>query len=251
MVFANLGPQEKDAFFSLLDEYFASRPEILTKGSNNSSHGQTAVAVAASSAAASTVRNAMVKHPEAAAKYMTAGLKQFAASNSNHSNDNRTPGGGSSNKGTVTGSGPGESAEEPTMAGRIAAAQAMFSGKQNPFSKHSASKEPSPSPPPPPSYGGPSSSLKSSTFAPPPVRRTPSSTPNPRFPPPPASPPPVNEEQGEWVEALYDYDSGEAGDLKVTEGQRILLVDRTSDDWWTGEVNGNKGLIPASYVKAL
>ena len=67
------------------------------------------MAVAASSAAASAVRNAVVKHPEAAAKYMTAGLKQFAASNSNHSNDNRTPVSGSSNKGTATGSGPGVS----------------------------------------------------------------------------------------------------------------------------------------------
>jgi len=73
---------------------------------------------------------------------------------------------------------------------------------------------------------------------------------NTRLPPPPAAPPPAKV-QGEWVEALYDYDSGEPGDLMVKEGQRILLVERTSDDWWTGEINGSKGLFPASYVKLL
>jgi len=173
---------------------------------------------------------------------MSSGLKHLAAANNNHSSDRTFVSGNSG-----TGSGAGESAEEetPTVAGRIAAAQAMFSGKRNPFSKQQSSS-PGPSPPP---YGP--STLKSSSFGAPPVRRTPSSTTNTRFPPPPAASPPLREEHGEWVEALYDYDSGETGDLKLKEGQRILLIEKSSDDWWTGEVDGDKGLFPATYVKVL
>lgn len=80
--------------------------------------------------------------------------------------------------------------------------------------------------------------------------------------PPPAPPPPPGrqyqeeeeeeeEEQGEWAEALYDYDSTvrfpllclagtdrkvldtqEPGDLSIKENQRILITERTSDDWY-------------------
>jgi len=133
MVFARLGPQEKDAFFALLDEYFASRPEILAKANNNNHDAQTAMAVAASSAAASAARDAVVKHPEATAKFMSAGLKHLAATNSNNnthnSSDNRTPVSGSGHAGT------GELPEEETttVAGRIAAAQAMFLASITPF----------------------------------------------------------------------------------------------------------------------
>jgi hypothetical protein len=68
---------------------------------------------------------------------------------------------------------------------------------------------------------------------------------------PPAPPPRPQEEEekaGDWADVIYDYDSGEAGDLKITEGDVVLIIDRSSDDWWTGEVNGKKGLFPASYV---
>jgi len=67
--------------------------------------------------------------------------------------------------------------------------------------------------------------------------------------PPPPPPPRQQEEQGDFADVLYDYDSGEPEDLKITEGDVVLITDRTSDDWWTGEVNGKKGLFPASYVK--
>lgn len=64
--------------------YFASRPEILTKGNdNNNNGGQAAATAAAATAAANAVRNAVVKRPEQAAKYMSAGLKHFAGSGGN------------------------------------------------------------------------------------------------------------------------------------------------------------------------
>jgi len=59
------------------------------------------------------------------------------------------------------------------------------------------------------------------------------------------------EEEGEWVEALYDYESGDAGDLVVHANDRIRILKRDSDDWWSGEIDGRTGLFPASYVKAL
>jgi abl interactor 2 len=41
------------------------------------------------------------------------------------------------------------------------------------------------------------------------------------------------------------------GDLNVKEGERVVITDRTSEDWWTAEVDGKSGLVPASYVKLL
>ena len=72
--------------------YFASRPEILTNnnGSGGGGHdAQTAVAVAASSA----VREAVVKHPEATAKFVSAGLKHLAAGESGGNSNNNRPSG--------------------------------------------------------------------------------------------------------------------------------------------------------------
>ncbi|KAI0092503.1 hypothetical protein BDY19DRAFT_990220 [Irpex rosettiformis] len=94
-------------------------------------------------------------------------------------------------------------------------------------------------------------------FAPPPVRRVSSTAPEPvrATPPPPpprAEPEPEPEESGEWAEALYEYNSNDAGDLKLQEGQQVYVVDRTSNDWWTAVAeDGTRGLIPASYVKLL
>ncbi|CAE6446756.1 unnamed protein product [Rhizoctonia solani] len=57
--------------------------------------------------------------------------------------------------------------------------------------------------------------------------------------------------QGEPAEALYDYNSNAAEDISVRQGDRFVIVERTSEDWWTGEINGRRGLLPASYVRIL
>lgn len=59
------------------------------------------------------------------------------------------------------------------------------------------------------------------------------------------------EPEGEWAEAVYEYTSDDPGDLPLHEGQRILVTERTSDDWWTAEYEGRRGLVPASYIKVL
>ncbi|KAG8935235.1 hypothetical protein FRC02_008370 [Tulasnella sp. 418] len=116
------------------------------------------------------------------------------------------------------------------------------------------------------SFGSKSSSPKTTTgysppqalptvkhsFAPPPTRRMPSTAP----PAPPVAkreptPEPEPEPEGEWAEALYDYRSDDKGDLQFSATERVLVIERTSDDWWTGQLDGKTGLFPASYVKVL
>jgi abl interactor 2 len=93
MVFSNLPPREKDAFFSLLDElsfklsyhlsgelnrsnrsrYFQSRPELLPNIAP--SDGATSTNDNVGGAAASAVHRAMASNPEANSKLISAGLK--------------------------------------------------------------------------------------------------------------------------------------------------------------------------------
>lgn len=105
---------------------------------------------------------------------------------------------------------------------------------------------------------------RKNTFAPPPQRAT--VTPAEPEPEPEIEPEPETAD-GEWAVALYDYESNEVNDLPVKEGQDVWVIERTSGDWfvkstrnkralfhpfisrWTGEVNGRRGLFPASYVR--
>jgi len=139
----------------------------------------------------------------------------------------------------------------------VSSARSLFESLRN-LGGHPAPAAPSSSdtrasaPPPP----APSFAAKKNAFTAPPVRRAPSSTGPPAPPPrrqptPPPDEPEEEEEQGEWAEALYDFTSAESTDLELEAKQRVLVVEKTSDDWWTGEINGRKGLFPASYVKLL
>ncbi|KAF8966486.1 hypothetical protein BDZ97DRAFT_686807 [Flammula alnicola] len=261
MVFSNLQSHEKDAFFSLLDEYFSSRPEIF---SNNAAQSDGQSAQSTQDAAVSAVQRAMVNNPEATARVMSAGLRHVA---------NSRTGAGAGGSGASADPGVSDN-EVNSVAGRVAAASLAFSARNSHVPSSSISSPPpiaekpssnlvsakkfgsvdtsstmgfigslrsKPPSSPPQVAAPPAFAPRQNTFAPPPVRRAGS------------APEPEEEEQeaGEWADALYDYESGEAGDLKITEGERVLVTERTSDDWWTGEVNGKKGLFPASYVKLL
>jgi amphiphysin len=70
-------------------------------------------------------------------------------------------------------------------------------------------------------------------------------------PPPPPPPKKVGSFHGEYVTAMYDYDSQNEGDLSFREGDRIRVLKKTqsSQDWWEGELRGYKGSFPANYVK--
>ncbi|TEB29487.1 hypothetical protein FA13DRAFT_1775428 [Coprinellus micaceus] len=285
MVFTSLGPREKDAFFGLLDEYFASRPEIFAGGGGDQRSGtpQNAQQELASSVA-SSMKKAMVSNPEATAKVFSAGLRHASAASS------PSPSGPPKRAAFSAGASPpptsnahaDEEESEPghtSIANRIAA---FSGGRSSPASstpsttkkfgdvdlsspkgfynslRHPGQQPASPAPPPAaPSFKA------NNAFSAPPTRRfgantnTESDVPPPPAPPPPPPPPPMKaaavqqeeeEERGDWADALYDYVSTEPGDLNIKEGQRILVTERSSDDWWTGEIDGNgkPGLFPAS-----
>lgn len=70
-------------------------------------------------------------------------------------------------------------------------------------------------------------------------------------PPPPLKPKPGAKAEVKYVTALYDFIAQADGDLDFKVGDRIELVERTasSEDWWTGRVNGRTGVFPGNYVQ--
>ncbi|RDX51449.1 BAR-domain-containing protein [Lentinus brumalis] len=68
-------------------------------------------------------------------------------------------------------------------------------------------------------------------------------------PPPPLKPKPKPAVQ--YVVALYDFAAQAEGDLEFKAGDRIELVERTdsTEDWWTGRLNGQQGVFPGNYVQ--
>ncbi|KAL5518526.1 HOB1 [Sanghuangporus vaninii] len=104
-------------------------------------------------------------------------------------------------------------------------------------------------PPPPPSFGGHVSA------APPPY--TPSNNGEATLakkappPPPPLKPKPRAEPPMQYVVALYDFTAQADGDLEFKTGDRIEVVKRTesTEDWWTGRLNGREGVFPGNYVQ--
>lgn len=51
--------------------------------------------------------------------------------------------------------------------------------------------------------------------------------------------------------ALYNFSAVEAGDLSFTKGEVITVTRKSdsTDDWWTGKVNGREGAFPANFVE--
>jgi hypothetical protein len=49
-----------------------------------------------------------------------------------------------------------------------------------------------------------------------------------------------------YVVALYDFSAQADGDLDFKVGDRIEVVERTdsSEDWWTGRLDGRTGVFP-------
>ncbi|KIP09806.1 hypothetical protein PHLGIDRAFT_125956 [Phlebiopsis gigantea 11061_1 CR5-6] len=302
MVFASLGPSEKEAFFSLLDEYFASRPDVFGNAAPASSSEPSRsvpsihVNPAGLKNAASTIHSAFTAHsnqshesassepawkriarnpspqPSSASAASSMGRVAAAAAMFKSSPGAPPPPRPPARRTSSTASPPQEDNEpvSPPLPSRTPSAAAKLvthkkfgdvdvtSGKNLYMSiRHgTANKQatpPSVAPPVPPAL----SHIKGDKFGPPPVRRvssTASSTPSETTRSVPPPPPPAQEEpepEGEWAEAIYEYTSDDPGDLQLQEGQHVLIVERTSDDWWTAEYQGKRGLVPASYMKVF
>ncbi|KAF8727815.1 hypothetical protein AX14_006967 [Amanita brunnescens Koide BX004] len=268
MVFSNLQEKEKDAFFSLLDDYFQSRPEIFAALSGQKNNASDSNNGGGKSSGATIGQRLFSASPAAA--FGSGPPKPRVGGGFSGS-----PGPGGRGASASSDASPQEQQQEDPqpVAGRVAAAAAAFAqhrlstpgGLSSSSSSSSGGAAAAAGTPsrlsgvdtsslrnalagrasqsgPPPAYN------KTSAAAPPPVARR-----GPPQPEPEPEPEPEEEEgpQGEWAEVLYDYVSDEPGDLNISENQQILVTQKNSDDWWTGEVDGRSGLFPASYVKLL
>lgn len=52
-------------------------------------------------------------------------------------------------------------------------------------------------------------------------------------------------------EALYDYTANQSDELTIQPGDVINLIEKQDQDWWKGEINGQVGIFPATYVQEI
>lgn len=58
-----------------------------------------------------------------------------------------------------------------------------------------------------------------------------------------------NTDDGEIVVVLYDFTGDASDELSVKEGESLLVLDRSNDDWWKCQNrSGREGVVPAQYV---
>jgi hypothetical protein len=53
--------------------------------------------------------------------------------------------------------------------------------------------------------------------------------------------------------ALYSFEAKQPGDLSFQKGDIITITKKSesTDDWWTGKLNGASGIFPANFVEVL
>lgn len=83
----------------------------------------------------------------------------------------------------------------------------------------------------------------------------PSGSPTPSPSPAPAPLPPVNaapaEQQASKARALFDYTAQDDTEIGFQTGDIITIISSHESGWWTGEINGRKGMFPAPYVSVI
>jgi len=291
MVFSQLSSSDKDAFFGLLDEYFASRPELFTNGSLGDD--RTAAAASAVQKAIPSLAGRLEHHAAKSSSGSRWNSREPSTSSSPTINeDQSSPGSGVGSVAAAvaalsstssaparflgaspsnSGAGPprpplrtvssdGSATSSPGLLGsRSPSVNKLVSTKtfgdvdtssaKNMFTslRHSTANKSVVHPTPTLPSGFPQ---KKGQFAPPPTRKVSVG------PPPPPPRPKVEEEEeeepeGEWAEVVYDYSSEDPGDLEIKANQRVLILEKSSEDWWKGELDGRRGLVPASYVKLV
>jgi len=66
--------------------------------------------------------------------------------------------------------------------------------------------------------------------------------------------PSVDEEQpeGEIGVALYDFTADGDDELSIVQGERLIVLERDSDEWWKCQNSkGATGVVPASYIEVF
>ncbi|MBW0511008.1 hypothetical protein O181_050723 [Austropuccinia psidii MF-1] len=236
---ASLSQADKKAFYSILDEYFESRPHLFqsTNTSNNINTQSALTHLATTNPAATSSALQAAGLPPSLAK--PSNVSHFAAA-SKHLN------GIGSRVGQFTGKfNQSTNSDQPALPSSTTSStnngQRFIGGMashQNDSKERNISDHVRSNP-------APKSSIPNHhSFAPPPVRRT------------PAAPPPIKakptDPNDEMVEALYDYDGTSPEDLSFKKHQVIKVTEHISDDWWNGQIgNGPIGMFPSSYVRSL
>jgi hypothetical protein len=55
---------------------------------------------------------------------------------------------------------------------------------------------------------------------------------------------------GEQAVAVYDFSADGEDELSVSEGEKLTVLEKDSDDWWkVRNAKGAEGVVPASYVE--
>ncbi|XP_033630572.1 growth factor receptor-bound protein 2-like [Asterias rubens] len=55
----------------------------------------------------------------------------------------------------------------------------------------------------------------------------------------------------EKVEAVYDFEPQEEGEIALVKGDVITIVEKADANWWKGSLNDKTGIFPATYVKPV
>ncbi|KAF6767298.1 Src homology-3 domain protein [Kalmanozyma brasiliensis GHG001] len=226
---ANLPATEKQAFFGLLDEYFASRPHRLPPA-------------AASSAAPATPQRGGIgglsDRATSAAGNAAGAAAGVAVTNALRDQFARTGLGGS--KGAPP---PAPSAsKKPGFSVPAGLTSGKTFGSLN-LGSRTISNTQTPAAAP----------ITSPTRTLPPPTKTGAGVPPPAA--PAAAQPAVSHPQGTLgtAQVLYDYgDGSDPDDLQATEGEQIWLTEKISDDWWRAMSHdqSRQGIIPSAYVSA-
>ena len=48
---------------------------------------------------------------------------------------------------------------------------------------------------------------------------------------------------------LYGYTANQDDELTINPGDVVNIIEKYDEDWWQGELNGQVGIFPASYVQ--
>lgn len=82
---------------------------------------------------------------------------------------------------------------------------------------------------------------------------SPSTTTTPKKSAPPAVAPKRGAKRVQYVQALYSYTADGDDEISIGAGDKIVLIQEDTDGsgWTEGELNGNRGLFPSSYVQKV
>ena len=50
---------------------------------------------------------------------------------------------------------------------------------------------------------------------------------------------------------MYEYKAENDDELSIEPNQTIIVLSKTPDGWWRGELNGKVGLFPHNYVEHI